>query len=105
MRPRRITFAFAVIASLAAVACGSTPAPKELVDARSAYTKAQSGPANTNGPARVHEAKESLDIAEKAFESDPSAQETKDRAYVAQRVAQLAEAQGRLAQAEEERNK
>lgn len=95
----------ASIIALASLACGTAQPPQELLDARAAYAKATASSASTNSPARVHEAKESLDVAEKSFESDPGSQETKDRAYVARRAAQLAEAQGRLAQAEEERNK
>ena len=87
------------------IACGSTPAPKELLDARAALTKAQTGPAAQNSPAQIHVAKESLDAAEKAFEKEPDTQETRDRAYVALRQAELADAQGRLAAAEEDRNR
>ncbi len=90
---------------LATVACGSTPPPKELVDARAAYERALNGPTNQVDPAQVHVAKESLDIAEKAFNDDPSSPETRDRAYVALRKAELAEAQAGMKQAEAARDK
>ena len=106
MRLTRLTTigasSFALVVTLAA--CGSPPAPKELSEARAAYAKALSGPTNQTNPAQVHVAKEALDSAEKAFDDDPTAQETRDKAYVALRVAELAEAQGRLAIAERERN-
>jgi outer membrane protein OmpA-like peptidoglycan-associated protein len=102
MRLTKIGSSFAL--ALALAACGSPPAPKELLDARAAYTKAQAGPTNQTNPAQVHVAKEALDSAERAFADDPTAQETKDKAYVALRVAELADAQGRLAIAEKEKS-
>ena len=94
----------AVGLSLLLIACGSTPPPKELVEARAAYQRAQNGPANQVNPAQVHVAKESLDIAEKSFDDDPSAPETRDRAYIALRKAQLAEAQAGMMMAEKDRD-
>jgi outer membrane protein OmpA-like peptidoglycan-associated protein len=92
-----------VVASLL-VGCGSTPPPKELLEARAAMQKAQTGPANQANPAQVHVAKQSLDQAEKSFEDDPSAPETRDRAYVALRKAQLADAQAGMMLAEKQRD-
>jgi len=85
---------------LSVVGCASTPAPQELMDARSAYQHAQSGPATQYKPAQVHEAKVALDKAEQSFVDDPGDQKTKDLAYVAQRKAQLAEANSANAQAQ-----
>jgi outer membrane protein OmpA-like peptidoglycan-associated protein len=90
--------------SLVLVACGSTPPPKELVEARAAYQRAQNGPANQVNPAQVHVAKESLDTAEKSFDDDPSSPETRDRSYIALRKAQLAEAQAGMMMAERDRD-
>ncbi|MEO8878390.1 MAG: OmpA family protein, partial [Polyangiaceae bacterium] len=60
--------------------------------------------ANQVNPAQVHVAKESLDIAEKAFDDDPSAPETRDRAYIALRKAELADAQAGQTLAEQARD-
>lgn len=78
--------------AISMVACASAPAPKELVDARAAYQRAQSGQASRLKPDQVHEAKVALQEAEQSFSDDPGEQKTKDLAYVAERKAQLAEA-------------
>lgn len=85
---------------LSLVGCASTPAPQDLLDARSAYQHAQTGPAVQYKPDQVHEAKVALDKAEQSFVDDPADQKTKDLAYVAQRKAQLAEANAANAQAQ-----
>ncbi len=87
----------------ALVGCGSTPPPKELLEARAAYQKAQTGSANQVNPAQVHVAKESLDQAEKSYDDSPGSPETRDRAYIALRKAQLAEAQAGMMIAERDR--
>jgi outer membrane protein OmpA-like peptidoglycan-associated protein len=74
--------------------CGSTQAPQELVDARSAYTRAENSPARQFDPASLHEAKVALDKAEHSFRDDGQSQRTKDMSYVATRKAQIAEALG-----------
>ena len=78
-----------VLAALSLTACGSSPS-RELVDARAAYARASSGPAQQSVPADVHKAKVSLDKAEAAYRNDSGNQ--RDLAYVATRKAQLAEA-------------
>jgi len=93
------------LAALPLFACGTTNPPPELVQARAEYHRAQSGPASEVNPAQVHVAKESLDIAERNFNDDPGSPETRDRAYVALRKAQLAEAQADLMIAERNRDK
>jgi len=77
-------------------ACATTQAPQELSDARSAYLRAQTpgGPAVQFKPDQVHEAKVALDKAEQSFLDDPKEQKTRDLAYIAQRKAELAEANG-----------
>jgi outer membrane protein OmpA-like peptidoglycan-associated protein len=97
-------FVAAAIAVLGLSACASTPAPKELVEARTAYSRAQSGNANQVNPAQVHVAKEALDQAEHSFADDPDAPETRDRSYIALRKAQLAEAQAGMMTAEANRD-
>ena len=79
----------------AAVGCGSTLPPKELVDARAAYQSASKGPASQQAPAELHVAKQSLDQAERAFNDDGDSPQTKDYAYIAIRKSQLAEASAR----------
>jgi len=86
--------------AMSVVGCASTPAPQDLLDARSAYQHAQTGPAVQYKPDQVHEAKVALDKAEQSFVDDPGDQKTKDLAYVAQRKAQLAEANAANAQAQ-----
>lgn len=85
--------------SLGLAGCASTQAPQELVDARAAYTRAEGGRAAQFKPEQVHEAKRSLDAAERAFVEAPDDQVTKDLAYVAGRKALLADANAANAQA------
>ena len=80
-------------------ACASTQAPKELLHARAAYQRAETGPASRFKPDQVHEAKVALDKAEQSFSDSPDDQKTKDLAYVAERRAELAEASAANAQA------
>jgi outer membrane protein OmpA-like peptidoglycan-associated protein len=80
-------------------ACAASQAPQELVDARAAYQRAESGPAARFKPDQVHEARVALDTAEQSFSSDPSDQKTRDLAYVADRKARLAEANAATEQA------
>lgn len=94
----RTIFPLLIASSLASlVGCASTPPPKELVDARAAYTLAQSGPAAKEMPAELEDARKALATAEKAYEDNPSDQETVDLAYIAQRRVLLASARGRAA--------
>ena len=79
----------------AAVGCGSTLPPKELVDARAAYQSASKGPAAQQSPTDLHVAKQSLDKAEQSFNDDGDTPETKDYSYIAIRKAQLADASAR----------
>jgi outer membrane protein OmpA-like peptidoglycan-associated protein len=87
-----------------AAGCGSAPTPPELVDARSAYFKAeQNGVAAQYKPDQLHEAKVALDRAEKSFVDDPGAQKTRDLSYVAERRAEIADVQARDAKAAQEK--
>jgi len=85
--------------AISVVACGTGMAPKQLVDARAAYQRAQTGQAAQLKPDEVHEAKVALDVAERSFTDDGDDQKTNDLAYVAQRKAELAEANAANAQA------
>ena len=80
-------------------ACAAHVAPRELVDARSAYDHAQQSQAPKLVPAELHVAKEALDDAEQKFASDPDSQDVIDEAYIAMREAQRAEALGNAAAA------
>lgn len=85
------------------VGCGATLPPKELVDARAAYQTAAKGPAAQQSPAELHVAKQSLDQAERSFNDEGDAPQTKDFSYVAIRKAQLADASARAALAVKEK--
>ena len=71
------------LALMALAGCASSPAPRELLDARVSYANAQSGPAGQLVPAQVHVAKVALDRAELSFEREESPGRTADLAYVA----------------------
>ncbi len=90
----------ATVISLASVAalfgCAGT-APKELVDARSAYLQASQGPAAQMAPAELHKAELALAVAEKSYSNDAGSYQTADLSYVAQRKAEMAEAQASIA--------
>jgi outer membrane protein OmpA-like peptidoglycan-associated protein len=92
-----------LIVAVALAGCGSTLPPKELVDARAAYQSAAKGPASQQSPAELHVAKQSLDQAERAFNDEGDAPQTKDFAYIAIRKSQLAEASARAAIAQKDR--
>ena len=92
-----------VFAISALPACGSTLPPRELVEARESYKKAEAGNAAKLKPAELHVAKEALDKAEAQFADSPSDDKVKDFAYVAALKAQQAEALGNAAAAMEEK--
>jgi outer membrane protein OmpA-like peptidoglycan-associated protein len=84
--------------------CGSTPPPKELLDAREAYEKAKSGQAQQLRPDKVHEAKIALDQAEAACNDDPKADKSRDLAYIALRKAEISVAEAGLAAAQAQKD-
>lgn len=84
--------------TLLAGACASAP-PASLVDARAAYQRASTGPAEQLAPAQLHAAQTSLSLAEQTYEDEGASLNARDRAYVAQRKSELAEVQARIAQA------
>jgi len=83
-----------LLAGAPLLGCASSQAPKELLDARAAYTRAQTGMARDLSPAELHEAKVALDGAEHGFMDDGDTQNTRDAAYIALRKAELAESTG-----------
>jgi outer membrane protein OmpA-like peptidoglycan-associated protein len=97
---KAITLVMGSLLATAVAGCATAPVPQDLLDARSAYLRAQSGPASQFKPDQVHEAKVALDKAEQSYLDDPGDQKTKDLAYVAHRKAELAEANAANAQAQ-----
>jgi outer membrane protein OmpA-like peptidoglycan-associated protein len=89
---KNITLTLGSLLALSIGGCAATPVPQDLLDARSSYQRAQSGPATKYKPDQVHEAKVALDKAEQSYLNEPGDQKTKDLAYVAHRKAELAEA-------------
>jgi outer membrane protein OmpA-like peptidoglycan-associated protein len=83
---------------LLVVSACSSGTPRNLVDARAAYQRAASGPAARLAPAQLHVAETSLRVAEKTFDDEGDSANTRDRAYVAQLKAQLAEVQANIVQ-------
>jgi outer membrane protein OmpA-like peptidoglycan-associated protein len=75
----------------AAIACASSPPPRELLDARAAYSRAASGDAKELSPAALQDARKALGSAETAYEHDDSDYVMRDKAYVAMRKAELSE--------------
>lgn len=85
-------------ASFMAAACAGAP-PSSLVDARNAYQRASKSPAQELAPDQLHAAETFLKTAERVYESEGDTSTMRDRAYVAMRKAQLAEAQAGIVQA------
>jgi outer membrane protein OmpA-like peptidoglycan-associated protein len=81
--------------------CAGAP-PASLVDARAAYQRAKAGPAEERAPAQLHAAETYLKLAEQTYEDEGDSPNATDRAYVAMRKAELAEAQAGIAQANEQ---
>jgi outer membrane protein OmpA-like peptidoglycan-associated protein len=81
-----------------AAACAGAP-PSSLADARSAYQRAAQGPAQQLAPDQLHAAETFLKTAEQTYEDEGDTPTMRDRAYVAMRKAQLAEAQAGIVQA------
>jgi outer membrane protein OmpA-like peptidoglycan-associated protein len=93
MKTIRSCSALVIFTTLAG--CATAAAPSELVSARSAYDRAQNGPAARLDPADLLTAKETLDRAEKSLTDNGDAQETKDIAYTAERRVEIAESRAR----------
>jgi outer membrane protein OmpA-like peptidoglycan-associated protein len=102
VRGKRLFF---FVAALLFAACATPQPPRELLDARAAYRKAQSGPAARLAPAELYEAKVALNDAEQAFEDDAESEKTYTLSYVAQRVAQRVESQASIKQATADKEK
>jgi outer membrane protein OmpA-like peptidoglycan-associated protein len=81
-------------APMSSIGCASSQAPRELLDARAAYMRAETGYARELSPAALHDAKVALDASEHKFAEDGDSQFIRDSAYIATRKAQLADADG-----------
>jgi outer membrane protein OmpA-like peptidoglycan-associated protein len=99
MKPQAITTILAAL-GLAGVGCASHP-PQELLDARAAYEAAKTGPAKEYNPAQLDTAQKSLQLAENTYEEEGDSSVTRDRAYVAERKAQIATVQARIVASEQ----
>jgi len=88
----------------AAFGCATAQPPQELLDARSAYDAASKGPAAQLAPAQLDTAKQSLAKAEQSFADNGDKPITKDVAYVAERRAELAAAEGAREKAARQRS-
>jgi outer membrane protein OmpA-like peptidoglycan-associated protein len=83
-----------VTAPVALAACGGERIPpKALVDARAEFAKAKNGITMQLDPTDVHEADLALQRAEGAFNDSPDEPSTIDLAIIAQRKAEIAEAE------------
>ncbi len=97
--------ALACLLGQAALACGTTLPPQELVEARTAYDAASKGPAAQLAPAQLDTAKQALGKAEKSFVDEGDDPVTKDLAYIADRRAKAAAAEAGREEAERSRSK
>lgn len=100
MHRRATTVIVALIAVAPAavlVACASARPPKELVEAREEYRRAEASTAAKMVPAELHVARAALDAAERSFSDGPESQDAVDNAYIALRKIQRAEALGNAA--------
>lgn len=80
-----------VALTLATAGCAASVPPPELVDARAAYRRAESGPAPAATPRDMDTATKQLQAAEDSFEQNGDTPETRDRAYLALRKTEYAE--------------
>jgi outer membrane protein OmpA-like peptidoglycan-associated protein len=85
-------------ASALAAACAGAP-PSSLVDARKAYQNASEGRARELAPDQLHAAEVFLKTAEQTYDDEGDSANMRDRAYVAMRKAQLADAHAGIVQA------
>jgi len=90
------TLVLSCLPLLLGASCATVQPPSELLAARAEYQKASDSSTAKVNPAGLHEAKNSLDNANKSFEQDPKSEYTRDISYVALRKVQLAVAQAHI---------
>jgi outer membrane protein OmpA-like peptidoglycan-associated protein len=84
-------------------ACGGDrPPPRSLLDARNELATAKGGVAVRLDPTDVHEAELALQRAEQAWSNSPDEPSTLDLAVIAQRKAQIAEAEAAVLKAQQD---
>lgn len=101
---RNMTILMLALGAGSLVACASSTPPDELVEARAAYQRAANGPAAAHAPAQLSTAQKALARAEEEFADDGADRDTKDHAYVAVRLSQLAEARAQSVLAQNARS-
>jgi outer membrane protein OmpA-like peptidoglycan-associated protein len=79
----------ATLACLYLIGCSTTPPPADLVEARHAYRDAEVD-GRRAAPKDLNQARIALAQAEAAYKDGPTRPEVRDRAYIAQRRAQIA---------------
>jgi outer membrane protein OmpA-like peptidoglycan-associated protein len=100
----KITSLAPLVGAIFLSACASTTAaPRELLEARTTWQRASSGPAARLALVDLHAAQQDLQRAEASFRDEPDSQQTRDYAYVALRRAQTVEARGETLQSEQSR--
>ncbi len=85
----------ALLACAGVAACTTAVAPPELVTARTVYDRASHGATAQLDPTDLHTSKESLEAAERSFDSEGDTQDTRDLGYTAARRTETAEARAR----------
>lgn len=103
MKSIRVCLVALPIALLGLAACGGERIPpKGLVDARAEYARAKDGIANQLDPTDVHTAELALQKAESAWNDAPEDPNTPDLYVIAQRKAQIAQAEAAGAKAQKD---
>ena len=87
--------ALALVLGTLGAACGVKAPSQELLSARAAYDVAAKGPAGKVEQDKLLTAKQALDKAEKEHLDDAQSNEEKHFAYIAERVANLADTYGK----------
>jgi outer membrane protein OmpA-like peptidoglycan-associated protein len=102
MRSTRIALLVPALSIVLAACGGEKLPPKVLVDARAEYARSKQSPTIDVDPTGVHEADLALQKAERAWEEDPDEPVTSDLAIVAQRKAQIAQADAQTLRSQQE---
>jgi outer membrane protein OmpA-like peptidoglycan-associated protein len=100
MRFTRLHKVLLAIPFAAACATAQTGTSRELVEARAAYARAATGPATTEAPGALENARRTLIAAERINRDDPRSTAERHMAYVARQRAELAIAKAETRRAE-----
>lgn len=88
-----------LVLTVGSLACATSYPPKELLDARATYNRAQYGAASLPDRTDLLTAERALSAAEESFKKSGNTVGGTDLAYMAQRRAQIAEANAGTLQA------